>query len=94
MVRTNPARLSSGDGYRGLFVEGIEEWSQFFTPCNWRTFHPVMLEAEDDTSMGGFEITTIILGLGFRIRWNYAETEQVQEINERVAEFLKGNDHD
>ena len=34
--------------------------------------------------MGGVELTVIILGLGARIRWNYAKTERIDEIKRRV----------
>jgi len=36
------------DTYTGLFVTWIEDWSQFFQPCNWYTFRPILVEFEDD----------------------------------------------
>lgn len=61
-----------------LLVEGIEEWSQIAPRYNWRTFHPVMLEIEDDRMFGAVEMTAVILGVGFRIRWTYTETEAMR----------------
>lgn len=73
-------------------VEFIEQWSQFFTNCNWYTFNPLHVEFEDDRAMGGVEITVILLGVGIRWRWNHTETEaragivrQVTEIKSRLA---------
>ncbi len=37
--------------------------------------------------MGGLELTFILLGLGFRVRYNYAETEKVQGIQEQLKEI-------
>lgn len=71
-------------GYRGFFVELREEWSQFFTACNWRTFHPILIEVEDDRILGGVEATIVILGVGFRARWNYAETDEVKNMKAAV----------
>ena len=75
--------------YEGFFIEGIEQWSQFFQSCNWYAFHPLMFEIEDERNMGGFEITFIVLGFGFRARWNYRETETVQSIKRQVEEISR-----
>jgi len=40
--------------------------------------------------MGGVEFTAILLGLGFRFRWNYARTEKVDEINAAVDSIMRG----
>ena len=77
-------------GYRGIYWHWIEEWSQFFQNCNWYTFHPLMIEYEDETNMGGVELTIIILGLGFRVRWNHTETEMVEEITQTVSRIERG----
>lgn len=83
------------DEYKGWFVDWIEEWSQFFQPCNWRTFHPLFIEIEDDRTMGGVEATLIILGVGVRFRWNYAQTEKVDLIiaaREKIDAVLNESD--
>ncbi len=77
------------EGYVGWSVEPIEQWSQFLGGCNWYTFHPIKIEFEDDRTMGGIEITVVILGLGFRVRWNYTETDQVCEIKHAVDDLFK-----
>lgn len=75
------------DGYRGFFAHPIEQWSQFFCACNWRTFNPILIEVEDDRIMGGVEATIILLGVGLRVRWNYAETEAVTDMKEQVEKI-------
>ena len=75
------------DGYLGFSIYWIEEWSQFFADCNWYTFHPLMIEFEDERNMGGVEATVIVLGLGLRVRWNYAVTDDLESIREQIAEI-------
>lgn len=82
----------SDSTYTGFSIYWIEEWSQFFKSCNWYTFHPLQIEVEDERNMGGFEITVIILGLGFRARWNYEETEMVKGIKEQVERIKSGEE--
>lgn len=77
--------------YEGFFVEWIEEWSQFFEACNWYTFRPFMLEFEHEVNMGGVEMTLVIMGLGFRARWNYRETETVKKIKRDVEAIERGD---
>lgn len=91
---SQPQRLSTGDSYTGLFVEWIEEWSQFFSDCNWYTFHPLQFEIEDDRSMGGVEFTCVVLGLGLRVRWNYAKTERIDQLTRAVEEIVRGDRED
>lgn len=67
-----------------MFIEWIEEWSQFLGGCNWYTFHFCQIEFEDDRMMGAVEATFVIMGLGFRWRWNFRETETTQELQRRM----------
>lgn len=78
-------KISAGDSYCGVFCEFIEEWSQFFESCNWRTFHPLMVEVEHEINIGGAEATVIVLGIGLRVRWNYAKTEVIENILDQIA---------
>jgi hypothetical protein len=77
-------------GYRGVFLEWIEQWSQLRPGYNWRTFQIIQIEVEDDRSMGGAEATVVLLGLGFRIRVNYAKTPMVDHIEEQVQRIKDG----
>ncbi len=86
MGRTEPITIAEGEGWEA-FIELIEEWSQFTPGWNWRTFHPIMLEFEDDRMMGAVEGTVIFLGLGFRFRWNYRETEKTRELAAAVKDI-------
>lgn len=81
--------FESEGGYRGLYLDGIEEWSQFFESCNWYTFRFCFFEFEWDRIMGGIESTFVFLGVGFRIRYNYVETDTVKHIKEQVDEIEK-----
>lgn len=76
--------------YIGWHFNWIEEWSQFLPGYNWRTFHPVMIEVEDDRIMGGVEMTLVVVGVGFRVRWNYKRTEAVEDILEQVRQIEEG----
>lgn len=83
-------QLSSDEGYKGWFIHWIEEWSQFRGGCNWYTFHPIQFEIEDDRSMGGVEMTLIVLGLGFRVRWNWRVTDQAADILQAIDDINSG----
>lgn len=73
--------------YVGWHFWWIEEWSQFFQPYNWRTFHPVHVELEDERNMGGVEASFIFMGVGFRVRYNYRETEILHDLRREVEEI-------
>lgn len=81
--------LGAAGDYRGLYLILIEEWAQFIRRDNWHTFHPILVEFEGDWILGGVEVSIVILGLGFRLRWNYERTEKIDEIDRRVDEVLK-----
>ena len=74
----------------GWHFNWIEEWSQFAGGCNWYTFTPIKLEFEDDRHMGGVEVTAILLGLGFCIRWNHTETDEVRKLRSMVDDITAG----
>lgn len=80
--------MTDDEEYVGWFVDWIEDWSQFFCPCNWRTFRVFFWELEDDRIMGGLETTFIILGLGLRLRWNYRITDEAAEIKSRIKSII------
>lgn len=70
-----------------VFFEFINEWTQFSKGWNWRTFHPFMIEVEEDRCMGGFEATFIFMLVGFRVRVNYVETNTTEEINKALEDL-------
>ncbi len=74
--------------YKGWFIDWIEEWSQIFGGCNWYTFTLIRIEFENDAILGGIETTWIILGLGFRLRWNHTETKLARDLKDQVDELL------
>lgn len=73
-------------------VEFINEWREFGPHLNWRTFHPLMLEIEDDRMMGAVEFTIIILMLGIRVRLTYTDTDFTAELAAHV-ESIKAGTH-
>lgn len=85
-----PANLGDTGSWRGVFMEWVNEWPQLLGGCNWYTYHLVMIEFEDDRIMGAVECTFIILGLGFRARWNYKVTERVAFLQEAISEIQAG----
>lgn len=69
-------------------VEFINEWREFGPHLNWRTFHPLMLEIEDDRMMGAVEFTLIILMLGIRVRLTYTDTDFTAELAAHVESIM------
>lgn len=78
------------ESYTGWYFHWIEQWSQFWDSCNWYTFHPIKLEIEDESHMGGWEVTFVLMGLGFRVRYNYQETEVVKGLKEQIERIKSG----
>jgi hypothetical protein len=73
-------------------VEGIIEWSQLFWKFNWYTFTVINIEFEKDDMVHGYEFRVIVLGLGFRIRYNTDKAlEQFEEWAKEVNEGLTIN---
>ena len=69
-------------------VSFIEEWSQWFEPCNWYDFHIIHCMFENDEQFGQYEFSFIVLGVGFRLTWVYnPDTKFRQEIMEQVKEI-------
>lgn len=73
-----------------LLVSLISEWDQVGSDYNWRTFHPVMIEVEDDRMLGAAEATLTLLGFGVRVRWTYTETDELREIKRTVDDVKAG----
>jgi len=50
--------------------EFINEWKQLIGSWNWYTFTFINIEIENDLFTHGVEFLFIVLGFGFRIRYN------------------------
>lgn len=79
-----------------VFMHLINEWEQIFGNWNWYTCTPIKFEFENEVMTGGWTLEIILLGIGFRLRWNYAFEEseagkKIQEIKdgEGLDDFLK-----
>jgi hypothetical protein len=76
------------------FAEFIWEWGQLRSGFNWRTFHLVMIEVEDDRMCGAVEVTVVALGVGVRARWTYDSTftrrmaEEVEAVEAAMSAAL------
>lgn len=71
-------------------LQFYQDWSEWFGgACNWRNFHLIGLEYEDEYCMGQREIVAYLLGLGLRLHWCYnTEAAGLQLVKERMAEIL------
>jgi len=54
-----------------FFVESINDWEQLRGGFNWYTMHILHIYLENDKWTGGVEFEVAVLGLGFRLRYNY-----------------------
>ena len=84
--------MSEENEYTGVYFDFLNEWSQVVGKYNWIIFTPIMLEFENDITMGGLEMTVMVLGVGFRIRWNHTLTKQSDEIIKRAKEITDNPD--
>lgn len=84
---SGPRRI---DGEKSWFIDWVEQYSQFFERCNWYTYNLAHIEFENDVSMGAWDVTFIVFGLGFRARWNHTRTVRVEEIERRMRSVLPG----
>jgi len=69
--------LNFGDN---AFIHSINDWGQIIGRYNWYNFHFIHLYIENDVMTGGLEIECVVLGIGFRFRWNY---------NDKVKKLVK-----
>lgn len=68
---TNKWELYFGDH----FIHILNDWKQLRGKYNWYSFHFIYIYFEKDMMLDGYEFEFMILGLGFRIRWNYADED-------------------
>lgn len=78
--------MSRLDEYLGLHVTWLQQWTGLFGRNNWYDFDLVHLYVEWDRMLGGVELSAVLLGLGFTLRYNYAETEAWLDIKRRAAD--------
>lgn len=65
-----------------LFIESINDWAQLWGKWNWISFHFLHIYAENDIWTGGAEFELAVLGLGFRIRYNY--NDKLKKLEKRL----------
>ncbi len=75
-------------GTDNFFVNFINEWCQFAGEFNWYTFTFLELQFENEKMTGGAEFVFIVLGLGFRVRWNY-KPEILEQMMDEAKEEIK-----
>jgi len=66
--------------------EIINEWKQLFGKFNWYTATFIKIEFEKDEMACGYEFLFVVLGLGFRIRYN---TDKALELFEKWDKEVK-----
>ena len=71
-----------------IHLSGIFEWGQVLPGYNWRTFHPVCIQVDDDSIMGSVELTVIVLGIGLRVQWVYKE-QSMDSLADALGAFQK-----
>lgn len=55
----------------------IFEWEQLIPHFNWYTFTPIELQFEYDKWLQGLEVTFILMGIGFNIRFNLPASDKI-----------------
>lgn len=73
-----------------MFIQFQQDWSQLLGGCNWYTFRFADIQFEWDKILGGVEATIVLLGLGFRWRWNFTETELTESLAKTIEDIENG----
>lgn len=66
------------------FAHIENDWRQLFGGYNWSTYRLAHIEYENDTLLGGHEVTVVLLGFGFRFRKNNPNNERMKAMDELV----------
>lgn len=71
------------------YVQFLQDWAEWFTgQYNWRNFHFIAIQYEDEWCMGNRECVLYFLGVGLRICWVYNEhAEDRIEVKRRMEEI-------
>ena len=56
---------------KNIYITWYNEWKQLGKKFNWYTFNFITLELENEPFTGGVELTFVLLGFGFTLRYNY-----------------------
>lgn len=75
---------------KNWFIDWVQQWDQLWTDCNWYDCDLLWIRFENDKVMGGYEFTFIVLGLGFRWRWNHMMTDSRKDMEETIAGLREG----
>lgn len=74
----------------------INQWVQLKGGWNWTDWTVIELSFEHDIALAGYEVIVIVLGIGYRVRWQYKplfETDKGSVLKGRIDE-IKENDHE
>lgn len=71
--------------YKRFIFSYIFEWSQLIGKWNWYTFTLIEINFEYEKMTEGLEFMCIILGLGFRIRFNLPASDVIFDKFEKEA---------
>jgi len=72
-------------------IQWLQDWSEWFQKgYNWRNFHLIVMEYEDEVALGNREIVMYLLGFGFRIYWHYADTALHRRIKKDMEDLRAG----
>ena len=70
-------------------IEGINNWKQLLGTWNWYTWTLIHVEFEKENMAYGFEFMFVLLGFGFRIRYNTDKAlEQFDEWEEEIGKEI------
>ncbi len=68
-------------------MEGINQWKQLRGGFNWYTFTPIQVEFEKENMAYGYEFIFILIGLGFRVRYNTDKSFEQFDVWENEPTF-------
>lgn len=76
--------------FKRFLFSYIFEWSQLVGKWNWYTFTAIQINFEYEKMTEGLEFMFILLGIGFRIRYNLPASDAIfKEWEKKVQEAIK-----
>lgn len=71
---------------KNTFAHLQNDWVQLFGKYNWKTYRLADIQYENDGMVDGWEVSFVLLGIGFRVRYNNPDGELMKDFEKRLKD--------